>query len=164
MSLIHTINFEEFKKYANNKSIIDEKISYLEPNGIAICNKIHEIALKILNSNDELNIVEDGIQEITNTINKLYPTPNCYPSCTDIFNPKCIHCNVCRPNCDKYNHKCYKCNSSILTFNNSERLTYNKNKIKELLMYFLTGNNEISGKNTLSLIKIHLSVLPSLVI
>ncbi len=148
-----SVNYDNLKKYAGDKSIIDKKITYLETNGVYICENIYKCALSILNCQDEqerIFLVNKSIEEIMDYINSIYADNNCDPVCGSVPKPKCLNCNICKPECTKFNPSCYKCNRSLLTFNNGERLRSNKNSIRKYLENFLSGNNQISGNNTLS--------------
>ena len=163
MKTIHPMNLD----YLTDINIISAKVTHLDLNGLKICNDIHIVAMNIYNCLNEpniLDIVDNNINSIMIIIDNLYVDTDCQPNCTNIINERCLKCNMCKPSCIHFNHKCFKCNPNLLTFNNSERLNVNKSMIKNLLYNFFTGNNEMAGVNTLALIKIHLSVLPSLVI
>lgn len=102
-------------------------------------------------------------QQLATLLESLFPSSNCIQCDPNHPQTTCIYCKQCKPTCTTFNHECYKCNPEILTFNNFDRLVHNKQNIDKLVKDYLFNTNEISFKNTLILIRLHLSVLPSLV-
>lgn len=156
-------------KYLIDKKKIMHQITHLDVNGMNICEEyfrygqqLYEDECSAEEYQEKAMMIVDKLMEL---IEQIYPSVNCKECQPDEKNPKCLNCHLCKPDCqpDKKNLKCYKCNKDILIFSNEDRLVFNKKKIRMLSIQYFTGKNEIDGPKTISLIKLHLSVLPALV-
>ena len=167
-NVVFDVNKKELE-YLTNKEIIDRYITQLDKKGVEICEEIHKSALIIHEMLEDPNIksiIIEHVQKLSNLINDTYKSKNCYPECINgQKNTTCLECNTCEPTCDVKNPslKCPKCVPHLATFDNSKRLRTNKLIIDTLLLEFLSGNNQFKAENTMSIIKIRLSVLPSFV-
>ena len=132
----------------------------LDVNGNKYFDEILASGVKLLNG----SAMENEKEYLQLLLEKLFPSTECVPDCKpEVRGVKCLKCRQCKPECGKIkNPECSKCYPKLQTFNNSDRLKTNKIRIAALIDDYFTGKNEIAYRNTLALIRLRLSVLPSL--
>lgn len=107
--------------------------------------------------------VEKSMGDLREYLRILFPSSQCEPECKE-YSVKCLKCNECKPKCEEgvKNSRCGKCTPKLLLFDNSDRLDVNKKRILGLVEDYFKKRGDIVWKNILILIRLRLSVLPSL--